>query len=765
MVIEHIEIRRFGKLSGFSTDFDPAFNLIEGPNESGKTTLAAFLFYMLYGFCDKEAVGALSERVLRTSWGSEEIGGVLILSEEDVRYKIERSSILTKNGKRDLCAVTSLADGESVDFGASPGEYFLGVSREVFENTAFFDAADGYLVDGDEMTDAIENIVFSGNEKLSLLKAIVSLKEVKSQLLSDGGKSGALISLEKEMDALRERLDKAKARERVLLQKENLLFMTREKRKECMRELAKFHRLETDYHNAMMIRDYDHLHELEDVVAEKESVIKRYEDEHRTGSFLPSVAYLTELSTAKAQLDGAIKTADEKSEILKDAKAKGNNVTAEEMALLESIRTAGDEDTVRKKVSDSTAALKKSTVFFSVFFALALTLGIFSIVMIALSRAGLSLALAALALVSLGVGTVAFLEYRRTRTSLLSLFALAYVTTREAFLECLATASEVEKRDKENKERLSAAEEMYRNAEIDRSAKIKLMESALRRLRPKLSIGEESYAAEVEALYREVEVYVEHATVLYSEKAAAEAEVKALRARLAGQNEIAVRALVPPDKRAELCSHNPLDLRHGVEHYEKMLESFTEKERTLEDELSSMKGGESSASVVEQMMSLETRMSVMREDASLYGKALETLHGSLSRLRTEVSPRLSLYACGMLDEMTDGKYSELKIGDDLSLSVLSEDGERSVGYLSYGTKQMTYFALRMALLDLLYKRCPPVCLDECLAHQDDERAASLMRALSSISVRGVQCFLFTSHERERRLARDIFGTYGRITLG
>ena len=449
MVIERIEIRRFGRLAGVRADLDPTFNLIEGPNESGKTTLASFLFYMLYGFCDRDEPGSLSERVLRTSWGGEEIGGSLILSEGQSRYKIERSSVLTENGKRDFCKVTSLDTEKEIDFGSAPGEYFLGVSRDVFENTAFFDAADGYLVDGEQMTDAIENIVFSGSEKLSLLKAIMNLKEVKSQLLTDGGKSGALVSLEKEMDALRDRLAEAKAREAEFLQKENLLFVTKEKRKECMRELAKFHRLETDYHNAMMIRDYDHLHELEDIVAEKERVIKKYEDEHRAGSFLPSVAYLTELSTAKVQLDAAIRTLDERSELLEQAKESGSSVTAEELAALARLRTAGDEATVRQKVENGASVAKKKTVLFSVFFALALLFGAFSIVFIALSRAGLSLALAALALAALGAGTVCFLEFRRVRTALLSLYELAYVNTKEAFEESLRAAGETEKRDAE----------------------------------------------------------------------------------------------------------------------------------------------------------------------------------------------------------------------------------------------------------------------------------------------------------------------------
>jgi energy-coupling factor transporter ATP-binding protein EcfA2 len=58
-----------------------------------------------------------------------------------------------------------------------------------------------------------------------------------------------------------------------------------------------------------------------------------------------------------------------------------------------------------------------------------------------------------------------------------------------------------------------------------------------------------------------------------------------------------------------------------------------------------------------------------------------------------------------------------------------------------------------------------VCLDECFAHQDDERAAAFMRTLETLTAStGMQCFLFTSQERERRLADRVFGKYRRITL-
>lgn len=48
--IERIEIGAFGCLSGVVIEPSDGINLIEADNESGKSTLAAFIKFILYGF-------------------------------------------------------------------------------------------------------------------------------------------------------------------------------------------------------------------------------------------------------------------------------------------------------------------------------------------------------------------------------------------------------------------------------------------------------------------------------------------------------------------------------------------------------------------------------------------------------------------------------------------------------------------------------------------------------------------------------------------
>ena len=47
MIIEKVNIKSFGVLTDMSLEFSETVNVIEGENESGKSTVAAFIKYML----------------------------------------------------------------------------------------------------------------------------------------------------------------------------------------------------------------------------------------------------------------------------------------------------------------------------------------------------------------------------------------------------------------------------------------------------------------------------------------------------------------------------------------------------------------------------------------------------------------------------------------------------------------------------------------------------------------------------------------------
>lgn len=761
MIIESVDITAFGKLKDYKVSFDGGFNLLEGSNESGKSTLASFIVYMLYGFPDGEK-GELSERTLRTPFAEEETAGGMVIETKEARYLIERHSLLGKNGWRDSLSLRNLNTGEVENEGSVPGERFFGVSRQVFLETAFFGVCRMGKMDGDAVRDAIENIVFSGDERQSVARAAAELSEAASRLVSPAG-DGVLYALKKEREEMTERLSEARAREVALFEKEELLFLNRKKREEALVELEKHTSLETNYYNAVMIRDYDRLHELEDQTSARERVITDFLAAHKMVGAVPDMSYLLSLSEARGEYEGAKKACDTARFSLEQSREAESPVSEEALTLLEKVNEVGGAEELRAKADTLYQRARR----FAGFSIAALSLLAVSLIafftLFALSHVPMAVFTGSLGIVLLGVAAVLGGEWLRLNKELKHLYSICSATKREDFFTCLTNAVDA-----------GRAAETWRNerrriADVAEAA-LQAYEEAKERLSALIlrfgkKVEGEALADAAVRVEKEAGDFIRTLDELKKNKEDADAEVRLLRVKLADKNEIAVRARVAPDDRERYCNQNVEDLRRGIEHFEQLLSKLLTAENELVSELSHFEKTETAASIAERIAVLDERIARTEETSRLYRKTAEAVASGAARLRSEIAPRLSFGAGNLLYEMTDGSYAELVTNEQMELSFLAEDGPRSVRHLGDSTAEMAYISLRIALIGLLYrKEMPPLCFDGCMALQDKERAAAFLRALRGLTAEKKQCFCFTADERERRLADKIFTSYRYLTM-
>lgn len=758
MIIESLDIRHFGKLSDFKATFDRGFNLIEGRAESGKTTLAAFIVYMLYGFPEEKDF--FSERRHRTPWEGMTASGSMTFTVGEVRYRAERESETTERGWRDSFVLHNLSTGLPEEGTVSPGERFLGVSFETFADTAFLNDIRRGGVESEKTSEAIENILFSGAERLSSERAVRMLREAAKELYSADGASGAVSALEKERDHLKDELAKATAKERLHYARKEELFVTRKKIEEAEHEVDKFSRLETNYYNALMIEDYDRLHALEDASAGRISAIRAHEDAYRAEGFLPDRSYISSLLDAKSEMLSAERDAED-AEALYNALPEGRAaVDAADLALVACVDRASGEESLRREAS---AASKKMRLMlsFSIVCALSFVASLGALIGTLLQEGPAPL-FGVLVVLSLGGFVLLFVEGMRARGVLLKLYAVCSALRKDDFLLSLQRAAEARltvSQATAEKERAA----MHRSRAKERYALAgKILSETLSRWG--IVLDEKQTEAQVEATVRRAEEYLSEHGRLVAEHHAAEAEVHSLRQKLEGQNEIAVRARVAPDERKRFRNQNAKDLRRGVELYTERLKALCATERALLEALAEEKRGESLAATAERILALEGHIALLKEQAEILTAARVAVEGGAMRLRNEVSPRLSLDACRFLYEMTDGKYSDVTVSDDFALTFDEGDGAKTVSYLSHSTEDLAYYALRLSLLDLMYKEMPPVCFDGCTARQDDERALSFLRAVRTLTEEGKQCFFFSSASRERALVGRVFSSYRHIKM-
>lgn len=190
MIIRHIKINKFGRLSNEQIEFRDGLNLIYGPNESGKSTLQGFLLNMLFGMSRSKGKASRTDDFTRFEPVDEPqiYSGSLSFESGGRSFLLRRDFAAGKSRDTLLCT----DDGEllSVDDG-DLSEILGEISRQTYSNTqsmAQSEQADrGYLLDA--LRDRYANLAVRGGGG-TLSDALGSLQAKRRQLESKSRKTG-----------------------------------------------------------------------------------------------------------------------------------------------------------------------------------------------------------------------------------------------------------------------------------------------------------------------------------------------------------------------------------------------------------------------------------------------------------------------------------------------------------------------------------------------------------------------------------------------
>lgn len=768
MIIEKISIESFGRLSGFSATFDPVLNIIEGPNESGKSTLAAFIRYMLYGFSTATS-SELGERRHRLSWDSALAAGSMEVLAKGKRYRIERSTraVTTQSGRdsyKEDSQIIDLATGKPEFAKSQAGEVLLGVPEDVFLNTAFVDQMTHSRVGDKEMTVAIENLLFSGDERISTQRAMEKLDAARRSLLHKNGKGGAIYELRARAEELQQRLAVAIKENGFILDKQNMMESAEKKRDHYVREEEEWLRQDTDYRNAQLIRTYDYLHELEEKTAELAKEIEAHEEENKKHGFLLDGNYITDLAVARRAYADAVKNRAE-AEVEYDAFMNRNPLDEKTEELISRCDSAGGEDAVLDSHATAIESRNRYALFSIVSLVLAGFLGVFAGIFgfreLSFPFFAWLCVLITLVVVTGATGYFA-LRARKTAQEICYEYG---ADSRAALIEAMNTAREARNTVLSNKAALDAARgNTERLKKAEESAKGELSD-LLHKAGAELPQDTKALDSLTEELNTRVHVYLDEHAALLAKKAEADSGIREVRELLKDKNEVAVRALVSPARREELAKIDREKITSSIEYARRMIRFYDQRYNDVRLQLTEARArAEDPAVLSASLEELNERIAKLQKQYDAYVTAYDAIAGAGERLRAEISPRLTEYAARVLSAMTDGKYEKIGVSGELSVSFTEKETTRSMQYLSTGTQDITYLSLRMSLIDLLYKEPPPLCLDESFAHQDNSRAEGLMRAIATLGDEGRQTLLFTCHGREARLAEKVFGSFGHVLL-
>ena len=146
---------------------------------------------------------------------------------------------------------------------------------------------------------------------------------------------------------------------------------------------------------------------------------------------------------------------------------------------------------------------------------------------------------------------------------------------------------------------------------------------------------------------------------------------------------------------------------------------------------------------------LEDRLARRRLELEAISLAMETLTQANARLQERFSPELNRLTGQYMARLTGDKYPAVSLTRELEGFVREGDGvlPRSALYLSRGTADQLYLALRLAVCRLCLPERPPILLDDALVSFDDGRLAHALELLWELSGEQ-QLLLFTCQKRE-----------------
>jgi uncharacterized protein YhaN len=212
MYIKEINIDSFGSLINKSIKLDDGFNMIYGPNESGKSTLMAFVVFAFYGTKIKKNKDKLTFKERYMPWNSNQMSGEVVFVFNGNTYSLKRIYSSLQKDVSLYCVETgeNIADRSILD---DVGGYFFGVSAETFCKTVFLNSFSGDISGekSGEIHTRLTNLFESGEEEVSYREISDIITNEILSLSSAKRKEAVIPTITQKLDSLKVKLQNRKA--------------------------------------------------------------------------------------------------------------------------------------------------------------------------------------------------------------------------------------------------------------------------------------------------------------------------------------------------------------------------------------------------------------------------------------------------------------------------------------------------------------------------------------------------------------------------
>ncbi|MBQ2995914.1 MAG: AAA family ATPase [Oscillibacter sp.] len=720
----------FGKLQGQTLELKDGLNIIEAPNETGKSTWCAFLSAMLYGINSRERdkAGFLAEKNRFAPWNGTAMLGRIDCSADGKELSLLRATRRPSAPMAEFRAMYAESGTVLPELtGENCGETLLGVSREVYERSAFIRQDGLALSQNTELEKRIAELISTGEDGSSYSEAMEELKKQLNRRRHN--KTGQIPALEQQLAALEQQILKARQLD------ENHGKSRREtealeKRREELLEERRTHERWENLKKQLSAKDAE---EAERYAAARLEELRTAMEADR----IPPNDTIGRLRGAIVNL-GTVRKSVEKARSQRDEAARVL-YRAEEAVNQSPFAGLTAEQARREPASSNapTAHWKELAVFFAflafgagtAFFLIPRTEflgGIWQVlpwaVFVGLTAVGFGVSRMVRSHEAKAARDV-FLSKRFGTTDAGEISAMA-----EDYVKLLET---LEAAQADSNAKSAAAESLH--ATFTSNEQAILLE--VRRFAPG--------AFDVTTADNELRRCAQRRKELAdAELACKEAQMRLsfLQGNTDGKAPVSPE-MAPPLRRLDVVEH---ELRH--------IEAQLLQQRSETDQMAGRLSSAGDPAALEaEAQQLRNEIAALEQEYAAIRLSMEELEKSHAELQQRFSPVLGRRTGEIFSALTDGAYDSVVLDRDLSLSATpaGDPQYRELAYLSAGATDQLYLAARLAISELVLPREKkiPLVLDDALANFDDRRCRAALRWLKEEAANR-QIILFTCHSRE-----------------
>ena len=705
----------FGKLEHQTLTLKPGLNIIQAPNEWGKSTWCAFLVSMLYGIDTgaRTTKSSLADKERYAPWSSSPMSGRMEIQWNGKNITIERHT----KGRLIFGDFRAYETDSGLDIpeltASNCGQMLLGVERSVFLRAGFLRLTDLPVTQDDALRRRLNNLVTTGDESGTGDKLAQKLKDLKNKCRFN--RTGLLPQAEAEQELLQRKLNQLQD---LNSQQENCL-ARQEQLADMIRQLEN-HKAALEYEAAR-----EDAQRVEQAIQSKKEAETAYQAQLALCQGLPS----PEETTQALQLGKALQQQVQQLQ----AEQQSLPTAPQPPQAPEVFQSHTPEEAIAKAQADFAAVQnnknrKKSARLWKVCGSLGCVLSGGSAAAAALLSLPVPLLLVALGLLLAGIGLASWSFIREKRIDndlnrLLSQYGNldpnTWLSLAASFASSQAAYEQAETAYQARINNLSEQESAL-NAEIEAFTKGKPLQEVL-------DYWQQSGKAQeaLEAAQKTLSIATNHAETLQS----------------------MVKTVPQPEEPDTLNA--PWD--DTVSLLSRVTEELQQNRQRLGQLQGQAEGLGQESDIRKALKAVAHRIEKLEDTYQALELALRALSSASNELQRRFAPRISKRAQELFCKLTEGRYPRISLGEDLSLSAAAEQEDvlHSIQWRSEGTADQLYLALRLAVAEELTPEAPLI-LDDALVRFDDTRLSQALQILKE-EAETKQVLLFTCQSREKSL--------------